>query len=353
MRGFESPVNLPETGFFRDATKATVTEKGLGEVMLCRSNERKNERPMDIMKRVMSTVHLPCAALVAALCLGAVLLFARPALSSDGPIKPYKDDLFSSQTVMDGKDGGAFKQVDYQEMRDINGRDAEPERRVRSPYVSLSVRSQQENATLQLGVRSLDVTRVGKSDGAAFTVIFIHGRGGDRRLGANDYSFGGNFNRLKNLAVDNGGTYYAPSVRSFDENGVADIAALIRYASEHSQGRPVILSCASMGGFICAGISREKDVVRYLGGMAILGGPPDPQFVKSAAAKARIPVFFTHGSDDTVYKADDQVAIYRRLLAAKKYPVRFTLFNTGSHGTPVRMSDWREILNFLLTNGRN
>ena len=59
------------------------------------------------------------------------------------------------------------------------------------------------------------------------TIIFIHGRGGDRRLGMNDFSFGGNFNRLKNLANENGGTYYAPSIASFDEKGVAQTAALI------------------------------------------------------------------------------------------------------------------------------
>lgn len=52
----------------------------------------------------------------------------------------------------------------------------------------------------------------------------------------NDYTFGGNFNRLKNLAVANGGTYYVPSVRSFDDNGVADVAALIADAAKNRAG---------------------------------------------------------------------------------------------------------------------
>ncbi len=324
-----------------------VTEAAFGEVMLCRSVEGKIERVTLTMKRRMSTALLSRLSLALAVSLGLTVSVA----AADGPLKPFKDDLFSQQTVLETKDGGAFKVIDYQEMRDINGRDSEPERRVKSPYVSLGVRRVQENETLKIGASGLDVTRVGKSDGAAFTVIFIHGRGGDRRLGANDYSFGGNFNRLKNLAVENGGTYYSPSVRSFDDKGVADIAALIRYSSEKSGGRPVILTCASMGGFICAGITRDKEAVRYLSGMAVLGGPPDPDFPASFAAKARIPVFFTHGSVDKVYNAEDQIRIYRSLLA-KKYPTRFTLFNTGGHGTPVRMSDWREILNFLLTNAK-
>lgn len=325
----------------------TVIKAAFGEVMLCRPFEGKIERVTVIMKRRMSTALLSRITLVLAVSLGSV----APVSASEGPLKPFKDELFSTQTVLETRDGGAFKTIDYQEMRDINGRDSEPERRVKSQYVSLGVRRAQENETLTFGGRSLDVTRVGRSDGAAFTVIFIHGRGGDRRLGVNDYSFGGNFNRLKNLAVENGGTYYSPSVRSFDDKGVADIAALIRYASEKSGGRPVILSCASMGGFICAGITRDKAAVANLAGMAVLGGPPDPDFPASAAAKARIPVFFTHGSVDKVYKAEDQIGIYRALLA-KRYPTRFTLFATGGHGTPVRMSDWREILNFLLVNAK-
>jgi hypothetical protein len=251
-------------------------------------------------------------------------------------------------TVLKSLDGGAYEVIDYQEMRDINGRDREPERRVKDEYVSLGVRRHQQNETLNLAGRRLDVTRVGQADGAAFTVIFIHGRGGDRRLGVNDYTFGGNFNRLKNLAVDNVGTYYSPSVTSFDGNGVADIAALIRYAFDQSPGRPVILACASMGGFICQGISRDAEAVRYLKGMALLGGPPDLELPKSLMAKRKLPIYFAHGGNDSVYKFEDQEAVYRKLKAAR-YPTRFTLFATGSHGTPIRMVDWRKVLNFLLT----
>ncbi|MCQ1765259.1 dienelactone hydrolase family protein [Neorhizobium galegae] len=293
----------------------------------------------------MSTVHFVFGTVIALL---STLATVR-AEAQEGPIKPFKDELFSQMTVQKSLDGGAYEVIDYQEMRDINGRDREPERRVKDEYVSLGVRRYQQNETLDLSGRRLDVTRVGQADGAAFTVIFIHGRGGDRRLGVNDYTFGGNFNRLKNLTVGNGGIYYSPSVTSFDAQGVADIAALIRYAFDRSSGRPVILACASMGGFICQGISRDEQAVRHLKGMAQLGGPPDPDLAKSRLAKHRLPIYFAHGGSDSVYKSQDQEAVYRKLKAAR-YPTRFTLFATGSHGTPIRMVDWRKVLNFLLTS---
>ena len=290
----------------------------------------------------MSTAHFRTAAI-------SCVLFPFLFLSSvrAETIAPFKDELFSSQTVLETGDGGDFTRIDYDEMRDINGRDSIPERRVKDRYVSLKVRRVQENQTLQLPTGSMQVGRVGRDQGQAFTVIFIHGRGGDRRLGLNDISFGGNFNRLKNLAAENGGTYYAPSVTSFDDKGVAEVSALVAHASAQSGGKPVVLACASMGSFICWGISRDAGTVAKLSGMAILGGAPDPSMPKSAAAKARLPIWFTHGSRDSVYAAEDQISIYRKLKAAGQ-PVRFTLFETGSHGTPVRMSDWRAILNWLI-----
>ncbi len=281
---------------------------------------------------------------------GLLLLFGlSPARAAEsGPLKPFKDEFFSAMTVMESQDGGDYEVIDYQEMRDINGRDEEPERRVKRAYVDLAPRKLQADETISLPSGPLQVTRVGSQERAAFSVIFIHGRDGDRRLGSNDYRFGGNFNRLKNLVVDNGGVYYAPTIRRFDTDGVRQVADLIAAAHRQSGGNPVILSCASMGSFLCWGITREADAVENLKGMLVMGGAPDPDFVKSAFHKAKRPIWFTHGSADKVYAAADQAAIYRS-LHDKGYPARFTLFNTGSHGTPVRMTDWRRVLNWLLT----
>ena len=99
-------------------------------------------------------------------------------------LKPWKDDLFGYGTEVETADDGTLRVVDYQEMRDINGRDQIPERRVKSAYVSTAVKKAQKNLTLDTPAGPLDVAMTGKSEGATFTVIFIHGRGGDRnRLG--------------------------------------------------------------------------------------------------------------------------------------------------------------------------
>lgn len=304
-------------------------------------------RLQETIRMRMSTSDCAVISVIAAFFLSAVMLSSGGPAQAAGTLAPFKDELFSKQTILQTGDDGAFEVIDYDEMRDINGRDQIPQKRVQQKYVALGIRKAQADETLSLDGIKLDVTRVGPPQNAAFTVIFIHGRDGDRRLGANDYSFGGNFNRLKNLAAGNGGVYYSPTVKSFDSNGVAAIAGLVRYASAQSPGRPVILSCASMGSQVCWGIARDEGSVKRLKGMLVMSGVTDPDFTKSAFYRAKLPLWFAHGSRDPVYAASDQQALFERLRKAK-YPARFTLFQTGNHGTPIRMIDWRRVLNWIL-----
>ncbi len=239
----------------------------------------------------MSTAHFRIAAISCVL-----FPFLLPASASADVVGPFKDDLFAAQTVLESRDGGDFTVVDYDEMRDINGRDSIPETAGEGPLCLSEGPSRPGEPDAAAPDRAAGRRTGGAGSGPGLHRIFIHGRGGDRRLGLNDISFGGNFNRLKNLVAESGGTYYAPSVRSFDKKGVADIAALIAHASAQSGGRPVVLACASMGSFICWGISRDTEAVSKLAGMAILGGAPDPALPKSAAAKASLPIWFTMGA---------------------------------------------------------
>lgn len=277
----------------------------------------------------------------------AALLLAVPAAALELPLKPFKNNLYSEHAILEVADDGGLVVVDYRSDRDINGRDAIPEKRVKDVYVSTRVNRHQVDETLSLGPHRLELTRVGAKSGSAFSVIFLHGRGGDRRLGVDDHTFGGNFNRLKNLVVQNGGSYYAPTVRDFGAAGRDAVGRLIAEVAERAPGAPIILACASMGSFICWGLARDPAVVAHLDGLAIIGGAPNPDFALSAAFARRVPVAFTHGGADPVYAADTQVALFRRLHRTG-YPTRFTLFATGSHGTPIRMTDWWRTLNWFL-----
>lgn len=273
----------------------------------------------------------------------AFVLFALPAAAQS--LAPYKDDLFAYPATLSEADGGAYRVVDYREMRDVNERDEVPERRVHKQYISLGVRSQQQE--MKLGTQRF--VAVGTQQGASMIVLYLHGQGGSRSQGVNDFTFGGNFNRVKNLVAKAGGLYLSPDFTDFGDGGAAQIGALIEHFSAQSPGAPVIVACGSMGGMLCWKLASDPLVAERLGGLLLLGSLWDESFLKSPAYKRKVPVFFGQGSHDTVFPVEKQEAFYRKVRGKSgNYPARFVRFESGTHGTPIRMTDWREVLNWML-----
>jgi hypothetical protein len=283
-----------------------------------------------------------------------ILLLLPLAASAQGlTLAPYKDDLFAYPATLSSADGGDYKVVDYRELRDINGRDEVPERRVKRDYVSLGVRSEQQDLKLRSPVGDVRFYAVGRTEGASVITVYLHGQGGNRRQGVDDFTFGGNFNRIKNLMVDAGGLYLSPDFSDFGDQGTAQVAALIEHYAAASPGAKLFVACGSMGGFICWKLAHDDRIATRLSGLLLLGSVYDDDFKTTDAYKRKIPVFFGHGSHDTVFAVDKQEAFYRSLRGAKGgYPTRFVRFETGTHGTPIRMTDWRDTLNWMLSVGK-
>ena len=279
-----------------------------------------------------------------------MLLAFSVAPASAEALKPFKDDLFAYPAELSVSDGGRYRVIDYREMRDINGRDQIPERRVKANYVDTGVRSVQKDLVLDTDAGRIRHVAVGKSAGASVIVLYLHGQGGSRKQGVDDFTFGGNFNRIKNLMARNGGLYLSPDFSDFGDKGAAEIAALIGHYAGQSPGAKVVVACGSMGGALCWKLAGRKDTGNRLSGLMLLGSLWDESFLSSLAFRRKVPVFFGQGSRDPVFPVGNQEAFFRSILAkSKDYPARFVRFETGTHGTPIRMSDWRETLNWMLS----
>ncbi|WP_370645504.1 alpha/beta hydrolase [Phyllobacterium pellucidum] len=278
----------------------------------------------------------------------ALLCLAAPA--SAVQLDPYKDDLFAYPGILKSADGGDYVVVDYNELRDINGRDTVPERRVKPNYVSLQPKRSQKDLVVTTDSGSVKVMAVGNLDSPAVITIYLHGQGGNRQQGMNDFTFGGNFNRLKNLMDRNNGLYLTPDFTDFGDKGAAQVAGLIAHFKAQSPQAKLFVACGSMGGMLCWRLANDPKAAKDISGLLILGSLWDDHFVGSPSFKRRIPVFFGHGSRDPVFAIDKQEAFYQQIRAsAKGYPVRFTRFESGNHGTPIRMTDWRGALNWMLS----
>ncbi|HEY6632496.1 MAG TPA: alpha/beta hydrolase [Rhizobiaceae bacterium] len=284
--------------------------------------------------------------------LALLLLLPLTSQASAQTLKPFKDELFAYPGTISSEAGGAYLVVDYSEARDINQRDQVPERRVRGKYVSTGVRKVQQDLSLKTDIGTIRHFAVGKTEGARIITIYLHGQGGSRKQGVDDFSFGGNFNRIKNLMAENGGLYLSPDFSDFGEKGAAEIDALIAHYAEKSPGAKIFVACGSMGGMLCWQLASKGSVASQLSGLLLLGSLGDDGFLSSAAFKRKVPVFFGQGSRDTVFPVEKQEAFYRSILAkSSRYPTRFVRFETGTHGTPIRMTDWRETLNWMLSAG--
>lgn len=281
-----------------------------------------------------------------------LILLGAPALAFELP--PFKDELFTNPRTIEERDGGDYRIVDYRKERDIHGRDAIAERRVRREYVDLRIRQLQRDLTLRFESAAIRHIAVGPADNARVIVIYLHGRGGNRHQGMNDFTFGGNFNRIKNLIGRNGGLYLTPDVHDFGSKGVAEVAALIAAYAQRSPRAPVIVACGSMGGALCWGLARLGELHARIGGLILLGSHWDESFLNTPTYYARTPIFFAHGSRDAVFPVQNQEAFYQKIRRLSPgYPARFVRFETGSHGTPIRMVDWRQTINWMLSQQSN
>lgn len=278
---------------------------------------------------------------------------AGSADTSGFQLAPYKDRLFGYPHILRSLYGGDYLKVQYVKSRDLYGRDAVPMKKVHPHYVSLETRRFERDYTLREGRTKVRFIGVGNvAGGARIIVIFVHGQNGTRFLGANDMMFGGNFNRIKNLMVRNEGAYASPGLADFRERGARQTALLIKTLSERSPGAPVFVACGSMGGAICWRLVNTPSTAQRLSGLLFLGSNYDRSFLKSAAFRRfskRIPIYIGHGGDDKIFSWQAQARFFKRVRQLSPgYPIRFVLFDTGSHGTPIRMTDWRDILNWML-----
>ena len=194
----------------------------------------------------------------------ALVLAVTPALAAYR-LAPFKDDLFEYPGVIDTAYGGDYVKVDYVESRDLYERDIVPEKKTKPEYVSLEVvKPVERDMTAKEGRVSVQYIATGAVEGGAKAVVlYVHGRGGNRGQGANDWMFGGNFNRIKNLMARNGGVYLSGEFPALNARGVAQAKVLLLEYAKNSPGAPIFVACGSLGGRICWGLAEDDEVAAH------------------------------------------------------------------------------------------
>jgi hypothetical protein len=292
---------------------------------------------------------------IAGQALAILLLLAALAGAAEAPYRlaSYKDELFAYPKIIKTDYGGDFVMVEFIEERDVNGRDEIPLKKAFDKMVDLSVNEQKEDLKLNDGEGGVQFLAVGKTRGGAkVIVIFMHGLHGDRTLSMEDYRWGGNFNRLKNLMARNDGVFISPDFVGFGERAKRQMVALMKYYTETSPGAPIILGCASTSCKITYRMLEDPESAALLSGVVFFGGGAYHPFIESPVFKDPakwVPIYIGHGSKDTTNNWVTLELFFKAIKKAQPdYPIRYDLFVDGVHGTPIRMSDWRMVINWML-----
>jgi hypothetical protein len=125
---------------------------------------------------------------------------------------------------------------------------------------------------------------------------------------------------------------------------------LVQHIGRVAPGAPIVLSCASSGGAVCAGVANSQAAAKLLSGIIVMGSSWGMGFIGSPAYLARVPVVFAQGTCDRGNPYDRLFGLFREILKRDNgYPTRFQGFADGVHGTPIRMMNWRETLNWIFS----
>lgn len=276
------------------------------------------------------------------------LMFVVASPAGAFELKSFKDRLFAYPKTLQSTDNGNYRIVDYQELRDINGRDDVPEKRVSKRYIDNAGRRATKQTSVQTDKGSANYYYAGKAKSPSIVTVYIHGSGGNGKQGINDFSFGGNFNRIKMLMLKNNGLYLSPDAEAFGPDVEQKIQDIIKAHTGNPTVR-VILACGSAGGDVCHRLANNSAIVPLIAGIAFLGSYWRDEYIASKAVRAGVPTFIGHGSKDSVFPIAKMEDFYRRLRQSGS-PVQMVRFETGTHGTPIRMVDWRQTINWMLAN---
>ena len=89
--------------------------------------------------------------------------------------------------------------------------------------------------------------------------------------------------------------------------------------------------------------------------MLLLGSTNDDRFFSSppaTGASKKVPIYIGHGTRDRIIRWQSQEAFFKKVRRnLPGYPIRLAIFDSGVHGTPIRMTDWRLVLNWMLAVG--
>lgn len=254
----------------------------------------------------------------------------------------FKDSMFKyhNWTWLDEK---GFIWVDYNQKRDLEDRDFIDVDQAFPEWVDLSLKDKEVAETYYDEPTMTNYPYYKISGWNKFLFIFIHWLNWNATWWFKDWTFNGNFNRLKHIAYYNEWTYISPTIKNFGQGARAFSRYIIEFKRKNPNAK-IFIACWSSGGETCWRI--YDDTTIPLDWIFMLGSMPPFLWIESAL-KRNIPIYYWHGWKDKSMPLWWAIWTYLRLKENKK-KVKLEVFTNGVHGTPLRMVDYLSILRWMV-----
>jgi hypothetical protein len=277
-----------------------------------------------------------------------LLAFMSPAASKTAHPLPYllhplQGDPFQPPSILQSEFGGDYARLAYVPI-------AESEQEAQGLLDAIPAPPQQD-LTFENAGRSFKYLAVGDlSKPAKMIFVFVHGLGDNRLQGANEKLFGGSFARLRRLLAESDAIYLAPDFSGYGREAAGQVAALIADYAGRSPGAPVFVGCLSLGGGVCWRLAENAGDAPSLRGVLVFSAPVDRAFLNHLPSPP-VKVYLAIGTKDAFTGWHSEDAFFRDIkAAAPDYPIRLTIFENGEHATAMRLTDWVDVLNWMLAD---
>lgn len=274
----------------------------------------------------------------------------------------FKDNLFAYKAIVSEEADGKYKLIDYSQKRDLEERDEIPEKKVSREYRDTTKFDlyKQDKSFLYNNkkISYVENTKAWvdiKKEDVKYLTIYIHWLNWNRWQWVNDYSFGWNFNRIQNLMLLNNGSYIATEFSDFGSLWINQVRELIKQKKKEYPNTKVFVACGSSGWAICWWLANNSEGNALINGLLILGSSSWHNWLNNSHLSTHrnklLPIFIAHWQKDRVIGLEGQKNFFHAVLSKNKnYPIRMHTFTNGTHGTPIRMLDWKVVMEWLIKN---
>lgn len=263
----------------------------------------------------------------------------------------FKDELYSYRKILQSSHNGTYRVIDYSEKIDIEDRDEIDVDKVYDKYIDYSVDKYKQLITNWV-INYYQVTdpQVSKSE-KQYVLLYFHWAWWNKWQWVNNITFWGNFNRVQNLSVLNKWVYITIDV-DWSKQWVNNVWLLLQQLHTTYPNAKIILSAGSKWWeMIWSLLSSSYNVL--INGVIFIGSVLDSSnssYTSKFLINNHIPIYIWHWSKDFIpYK---EKLVFLEDIEQQWGIIQVDIFNWWVHWTPIRMINWRDVLEWILINSK-